>query len=94
MLTDACEKHGISPHLILPHGSYLMNLGSTDETTLSKSRAVLLDEVQRCDRLGLLYYNIHPGLNNKVKNLEALTTVHFFKDRHAEREPERKASGG
>ena len=56
-----------------------MNLGSTDETTLSKSRAVLLDEVQRCDRLGLLYYNIHPGLNNKSKNLEALTTVHFLR---------------
>jgi len=58
---DACEKHKILPHLILPHGSYLMNLGSHDETLLSKSRAVLLDEMQRCHRLGILYFNIHPG---------------------------------
>ena len=60
-ISDACEKHKIAPHLILPHGSYLMNLGSHDPILLSKSRALLLDEMQRCDRLGLLYFNIHPG---------------------------------
>lgn len=38
-----------------------MNLGSSDPTVLGKSRTVLLDEVQRCERLGILYYNIHPG---------------------------------
>lgn len=43
------------------YSSYLMNLASPDEATLAKSRTVLLDEVQRCERLGLLYYNIHPG---------------------------------
>ncbi|XP_057367462.1 probable endonuclease 4 [Daphnia carinata] len=57
----ACAKNNFSPHLILPHGSYLMNCGSNDPTVLAKSRANLLDEVQRCDRLGILYYNIHPG---------------------------------
>ena len=38
-----------------------MNLGSSDPTILGKSRTVLLDEIQRCGRLGILYYNIHPG---------------------------------
>jgi AP endonuclease-1 len=57
----ACATHKFLPHLILPHGSYLMNCGSSDPVILAKSRANLLDEVQRCERLGILYYNIHPG---------------------------------
>ncbi|XP_050700726.1 probable endonuclease 4 isoform X3 [Eriocheir sinensis] len=49
------------PHLILPHGSYLMNLGSPVPETLEKSRAMLVDELQRCQRLGIPHYNFHPG---------------------------------
>lgn len=50
------------PHLILPHGSYLMNLGSPNPETLDKSRNMLLEELQRCERLGIPHYNFHPGL--------------------------------
>ncbi|XP_037794632.1 probable endonuclease 4 [Penaeus monodon] len=49
------------PHLILPHGSYLMNLGSPNPETLEKSRNMLLEELQRCERLGIPHYNFHPG---------------------------------
>ncbi|XP_042890875.1 probable endonuclease 4 [Penaeus japonicus] len=49
------------PHLILPHGSYLMNLGSSNPETLEKSRNMLLEELQRCERLGIPHYNFHPG---------------------------------
>lgn len=49
------------PHLILPHGSYLMNLGSPNPETLDKSRNMLLEELQRCERLGIPHYNFHPG---------------------------------
>lgn len=50
-----------APHLILPHGSYLMNLGSPVPETLQKSRGMLVDELQRCQRLGIPHYNFHPG---------------------------------
>jgi len=73
---DACEKHKIASHLILPHGSYLMNLGSHDPILLSKSRALLLDEMQRCDRLGLLYFNIHPGSTcGKISREESIQNI-------------------
>ncbi|XP_047493890.1 probable endonuclease 4 isoform X2 [Penaeus chinensis] len=49
------------PHLILPHGSYLMNLGSPNPELLEKSRNRLLEELQRCERLGIPHYNFHPG---------------------------------
>ena len=57
----ACEKQGFSSDSILPHGSYLLNLGSPDEETLAKSRDSLIDEMSRCQRLGICLYNFHPG---------------------------------
>ncbi|KAK3610704.1 hypothetical protein CHS0354_028094 [Potamilus streckersoni] len=58
---EACKEHGYSSHLILPHGSYLMNCGSPHSETLEKSRDALIDELQRCEKLGLMLYNFHPG---------------------------------
>nr|XP_054762729.1 apurinic-apyrimidinic endonuclease-like [Lytechinus pictus] len=58
---EACTKHGYPPHLILPHGSYLLNCGSPNPATLSKSRDSLVDELTRCQKLGLTLYNFHPG---------------------------------
>ncbi|CAN8002374.1 unnamed protein product [Ixodes hexagonus] len=57
----ACREHGFAPHHILPHGSYLLNCGSPDPEVLEKSRATLVDELKRCEMLGLVYYNFHPG---------------------------------
>ena len=61
LFKEACAKANFSPHSILPHGIYLMNCGSPDEETLSKSRSTLVDELQRCEKLGLSLYNFHPG---------------------------------
>ncbi|XP_037523445.1 probable endonuclease 4 [Rhipicephalus sanguineus] len=58
---DACREHNFAPHQILPHGSYLLNCGSPDPVVLEKSRAALVDELKRCEMLGLVYYNFHPG---------------------------------
>lgn len=58
---EACEAEGFSPSHILPHGIYLMNCGSPDVETLEKSRNVLVEELQRCEKLGLTLYNFHPG---------------------------------
>ncbi|MGT8857700.1 deoxyribonuclease IV [Enterobacter sp.] len=57
----ACEKYGFGPGQILPHDSYLINLGHPVEEALEKSREAFLDEVQRCEQLGLTLLNFHPG---------------------------------
>lgn len=56
-----CEKFGFSSKQILPHDSYLINLGHLEKDALEKSRAAFLDEVERCELLGLNYLNFHPG---------------------------------
>ncbi|MFO7896833.1 MAG: deoxyribonuclease IV [Candidatus Cloacimonadales bacterium] len=56
-----CEKYNFSSKYILPHDSYLINLGHPDPTKLAKSRAAFLDEMQRCQKLGLQLLNFHPG---------------------------------
>ncbi|GFO33238.1 DNA-(apurinic or apyrimidinic site) lyase-like [Plakobranchus ocellatus] len=57
----ACKEHGYPPHLILPHGSYLLNCGSVNPDVLQKSRETLVHELQICESLGLELYNFHPG---------------------------------
>ena len=52
--------------MILPHGSYLLNLGAPNKDTLMKSREAFLDELQRCELLGLTMLNIHPGVKNLI----------------------------
>lgn len=56
-----CEKYDFKPFQILPHDSYLINLGHPEEVSLEKSRASFLDEMQRCELLGLDRLNFHPG---------------------------------
>jgi deoxyribonuclease-4 len=56
-----CEASGYTPEQILPHDSYLINLGHPDEAGLTKSRTAFLEEVQRCEQLGLKFLNFHPG---------------------------------
>ena len=57
----ACEKYHYGPGQILPHDSYLINLGHPVQEALDKSREAFLDEVQRCEQLGLTLLNFHPG---------------------------------
>ncbi|KAJ3330207.1 hypothetical protein HDU93_000518, partial [Gonapodya sp. JEL0774] len=56
---------------VLPHGSYLINLGNPDEDVREKSYAAFLDELQRCEALGIGMYNFHPGsaLSNATPEL-------------------------
>ena len=56
-----CEKYGYQPHYILPHDSYLINLGNPDKEALQKSRNAFFDEMKRCELLGLDRLNFHPG---------------------------------
>ena len=55
------EENEILPNMILPHGSYLLNLGSPNPELRQKSLDLLVDELGRCEALGILLFNIHPG---------------------------------
>jgi deoxyribonuclease-4 len=71
-----CLEYGFKPEYILPHDSYLINLGHPEEEGLAKSRAAFLDEMQRCEQLGLKLLNFHPGTTlNKVSVEGCLDTI-------------------
>ena len=57
----ACEKYHYGPGQILPHDSYLINLGHPVEEALEKSREAFIEELERCMQLGLSLLNFHPG---------------------------------
>ncbi len=56
----------IEPKHILPHDSYLINLGHPDSLKREKSLNAFIDEVQRCEQLGLDKLNFHPGSHLKL----------------------------
>ena len=57
----ALEASGILPKHVLPHDSYLINLGHPEADKLEKSRLEFIDELHRCELLGLDKLNFHPG---------------------------------
>lgn len=71
-----CARLGFAAEHILPHDSYLINLGAPDEEKLNKSRAAFIDEMERCQQLGLTLLNFHPGSHLKqVSENECLATI-------------------
>ena len=76
LFKENCEKYGFQPEYILPHDSYLINLGHPEEEGLQKSRAAFLDEMQRCELLGLKLLNFHPGSSlNKISIEDCLSLI-------------------
>jgi len=71
-----CEQHGFSADYILPHDGYLINLGHPVAENLQKSREAFLDEMQRCEQLGLKRLNFHPGAHlNEISLDECLKKI-------------------
>jgi len=76
LFCQICEEYDFSPNQILPHDSYLINLGNAETEALEKSRAAFLDEMQRCEQLGLNRLNFHPGSHlNKISPDECLSKI-------------------
>lgn len=76
LFKENCEKYNIKVDHILPHDSYLINLGHPEEEGLQKSRAAFLDEMQRCEQLGLKLLNFHPGSHlSKIDPEECLNRI-------------------
>ncbi|MDV6252489.1 deoxyribonuclease IV [Vibrio sp. EA2] len=66
-----CQMLGFGADSILPHDSYLINLGAPEEEKLNKSRAAFIDEMERCNQLGLTLLNFHPGSHLKKVSEQA-----------------------
>ncbi len=75
------DESGILPKHVLPHDSYLINLGHPESDKLEKSREAFIDELHRCELLGLDRLNFHPGshlenVNKKDKeNIEIMKPI-------------------
>ena len=73
---ENCAKLGFDASYIMPHDSYLINLGNPDEEAIQKSRAAFIDEMQRCEQLGLKMLNFHPGSHlNKISVEQCLDEI-------------------
>ena len=70
---EQVEELGFSMDHIMPHDSYLINLGHPKQSQLEKSRNAFLDELQRCEQLGIKLLNFHPGSHlDKIDPKECL----------------------
>lgn len=76
LFKENCEKYGYSSKHIMPHDSYLINLGNPVPENLKKSRSAFLDEMRRCEKLGITMLNFHPGSHLKqISEVECLDTI-------------------
>ncbi len=71
-----CKQLGFSADTIIPHDSYLINLGSPEQEKLEKSRSAFIDEMERCEQLGLKLLNFHPGSHlKKISESDCLSRI-------------------
>ncbi|KJZ79072.1 hypothetical protein HIM_01223 [Hirsutella minnesotensis 3608] len=62
LFASGCKEHGYSPgEHALPHGSYLVNLAQADEAKAAQAYKSFVDDLHRCEQLGIRLYNFHPG---------------------------------
>ena len=82
----ACAETGYAPEQILPHDTYLINLGHPEEEGLEKSRRAFEEEMARCQALGLDRLNFHPGSHlRKISEEESLDRIAASINRALER---------
>lgn len=71
-----CRDFNFSMDAIMPHDSYLINLGHPEKEKLKKSRDAFLDELQRCEQLDIRLLNFHPGSHlKKISEKECLKII-------------------
>ncbi|MDE7461597.1 MAG: deoxyribonuclease IV, partial [Muribaculaceae bacterium] len=76
LFKQRCAEFGYNPDVILPHDNFLINLGSPDSKKLAMSRKSFLDEMRRCEQLGLKLLNFHPGSHlREISEEECLSTI-------------------
>lgn len=74
-----CENHSFAQHAhVVPHGSYLVNLAHTDPDRTKQAYDAFLDDLKRCEKLGITLYNFHPG--NSVGGDRSTAIAHLAKN--------------
>lgn len=73
---DFMQEHGYNADAVLPHDSYLINLGHPEIEQRQKSYNAFVDEIKRVESLGLKYLNFHPGSHlKKISEEECLDLI-------------------
>ncbi|KAL4922830.1 xylose isomerase-like protein [Aspergillus aurantiobrunneus] len=71
-----CKEHDYdAAKYVLPHGSYLVNLAQEDKAKAKQAYDAFLDDLRRCEALGIQLYNFHPGSANKTPFPSALARL-------------------
>jgi len=84
-----CDEYGYDSSHILPHASYLINLGHPEDDKRNKSLNALIDEMQRCHQLGITMLNVHPGSHlGKIAASECLSRIAESVNRAIDQEPD------
>lgn len=72
----ACKTHSIAPsQTAVPHGSYLVNLAHTDATRTTQAYDSFVEDLSRCQKLGIKLYNFHPGNSASSTHEEAIAHI-------------------
>ena len=73
---SGCEEKGYQAGKnVVPHGSYLVNLANPDKGKGEQAYGAFVDDLKRCERLGIQLYNFHPGNTNGAPKTEALARL-------------------
>lgn len=76
LFRERCTEYGYPPESILPHDSYLINLGNPDVEARTKSLESFIGEIRRCEALGLDRLNFHPGSHlKKISEQECIELI-------------------
>ncbi|KAH9869263.1 hypothetical protein IAQ61_006468, partial [Plenodomus lingam] len=76
LFIDGCKEHSIDPaESCLPHGSYLVNLAHPDPTRKKQAYDSFLNDLKRCNKLGIRFYNFHPGNANAGTREEGIRMI-------------------
>ena len=71
-----CKSHGFdAAKHCLPHGSYLVNLAQKDKAKADQAYGNFVDDLQRCESLGVQLYNFHPGSTGGEPRAEAIGRI-------------------
>ena len=68
------HKYDAASHII-PHGSYLVNLAQENKDKAKQAYDTFLDDLVRCERLGIKLYNFHPGAASSSPIPEAIQRI-------------------
>ena len=85
---EGCKSHSYeAAKHVLPHGSYLVNLAQAEPVKATQALHSFVDDLERCEQLGIQLYNFHPGNTNGTPRPEAIARLADSLNRAHEKVP-------